>query len=120
MSGRETQGKRVTTKNNASSNSKNTTSTANKEYKGDIKIFWSSACIAIKKLELKKYFDVFREKNINYTNKELNNAEDVLMLIQDLVDPKDSFDTNNEAKDITYNEAKFEAKKEILAEIVRQ
>ena len=42
------------------------------------------------------------------------------MLIQDLVDPKDSFDTNNEAKYITYNEAKFEAKKEILAEIVRQ
>ena len=39
---------------------------------------------------------MFPESNIiNYTIKELNNAEDVLMLIQDLVDIKSSLYVNN-------------------------
>ena len=48
------------------------------------------------KVELKNYFDVFREKLINYKIKYLKNAEDVLMLIQDLVDTKAYFDAKNE------------------------
>ena len=48
------------------------------------------------KVELKKSFDFFREKLINYTVKELNNAEDILVKIQDLVDTKAYFDAKNE------------------------
>ena len=58
------------------------------------------------KVELKKSFDFFREKLINYTVKELNNAEDILVKIQDLVDTKASFGANNEPKDIISEEAK--------------
>ena len=35
-----------------------------------------------KKVELKKYFDVFRKKLIIYIIKKLKNAEDVLVIIQ--------------------------------------
>ena len=51
-----------------------------------------------KKVELNKYFDVFREKLINYTIKEMNNAEDIIMIIQDLVGTKASFGDNNDPK----------------------
>ena len=53
--------------------------------------------IALKyeKVELDKSFDVFREELINYTIKELNNSEDVLVLVQDTEDQKASSDTKN-------------------------
>ena len=69
---------------------------------------------------MKKSFDVFREKIINYTIKELNNAEDVLVLVQDINDPKASFDTKNEQKYLNETEAKSEFKKAILATKLRQ
>ena len=37
--------------------------------------------------------------------KEINNAEDTLMLIQDLKDPYSFFVANNKAKDLTADEA---------------
>ena len=43
------------------------------------------------KVELNKSLDVFREKLINYTIKGLNNSKDVLVLVQDIEDPKGSF-----------------------------
>ena len=52
--------------------------------------------------------------------KNLKNTEYVLMLIQYLVDPKSSFDANNEPKDLTPYEENYEVKKEILATSVRQ
>ena len=42
------------------------------------------------------------------------------MKIQDLVDPKASFDANNEPKNLTSDEAKSELKKAILAARVSQ
>ena len=42
------------------------------------------------------------------------------MIIQDLVDPKASFDANNEPKNLTSDEAKSELKKAILAARVSQ
>ena len=53
---------------------------------------------------------MFREKVINFLIKDLKNAEDFLMLIQDLVDPRASFGANNEPKDITSDEEMFEVK----------
>ena len=47
------------------------------------------------KVDLNKSSDIFREKLINYTIKEIKNSGDVLMLIQDLKDPKSFFDYNN-------------------------
>ena len=44
---------------------------------------------------MKKSFDVFREKLINYNIKELKNSKEVLVLVQDTKDPKASFDTKN-------------------------
>ena len=72
------------------------------------------------KVELKKSFNIFQENLIRYTIKELKNSEYVLVIIQDLVDPKYTFDANNEPKDLTLDEEKYEAKKAILAVRVRQ
>ena len=85
-------------------NSENTKSTVNKDYKEKIEIFRALIMLIYKKLELKKSFDVFREKPIKYTIKELKNSEEVIMLIQDLVDHKALFDANNKHKDLTSNE----------------
>ena len=45
-------------------NSENTKSTVNKDYKEKIEIFRALIMLIYKKLELKKSFDVFREKLI--------------------------------------------------------
>ena len=73
-----------------------------------------------KKVELNKFFDVFRENLINYTIKELNNTEYVIVIIQDLMDPKASFDAINEPKYLTPYDSKSEAKKAIPDSILRQ
>ena len=72
------------------------------------------------KVELNKSFDVFREKIFNYTIKELNNAEDVLVLVQDMEYPKAYFGTKNEPKYLNKAGSKYEVKKDILAARVRQ
>ena len=55
-----------------------------------------------------------------YIIKELKNTEDVLMIMQDLVNLKAYFDTNNKPKYLTTDEAKSEVKKSILVSKVRQ
>ena len=50
------------------------------------------------KLYLKKSFYVFRDKLINYTIKELKNAKDVLVLVQDMEDPKAPLNTKKKQK----------------------
>ena len=72
------------------------------------------------KVELKKSFDVFRRKSINYTIKVLKSTKDVLVLVQDMDEPKASLDTKNETKDLNETEDKSEVKKAILATRVRQ
>ena len=72
------------------------------------------------KVELNKSFDVSRKKIINYTIKDLNNAKYFLLLVQDMEDPKTSFDTKNELKDLNENEPKSKIKKAILATRVRK
>ena len=57
---------------------------------------------------------------INYAIEELNNAEDILVLIQDLKDPKTFFGANNEPKDITIDEKSSEVNEAILAARLRQ
>ena len=52
--------------------------------------------------------------------KYLKNIEDVLVLLQDMEDPKASFGTKNEPKDVNETEAKYRVKINILAKIVRQ
>ena len=63
---------------------------------------------------------MFRGKSINSTMKYLKNIEDVLVLLQDMEDPKASFGTKNEPKDVNETEAKYRVKINILAKIVRQ
>ena len=57
---------------------------------------------------------------INYAIEELDNAEDVLVLIQDLKDPTTFFDAINKPKSITTDEARSKVYKAILAARVRQ
>ena len=63
------------------------------------------------RVDLKNYFGVFHKKLINYSNKEINNAEGVLMIIQDLKDPKSLFDFRNKTKDLNTDEENSEVKK---------
>ena len=77
------------------SNSANKTSTDNKDYKGEVKIFGAVLVLRYKKVEIRNSFDVFRAKLINYTIKDLTNNEYFLLLIQDLVDTNTSFDSKN-------------------------
>ena len=60
----------------------------NKSFKGEIKTFGVVLILRYEKIDLSNYFDVFYKKRINYTSKEVKNAEDVLMLVQYLKDPK--------------------------------
>ena len=62
----------------------------------------------------------FCEKLINYAIKEINNDEDVLMLIQDLKDPKYLFDSKNNTNDLSTEEEKSEVNKEIMDTRIRQ
>ena len=43
---------------------------------------------------------------INYTIKQLKNAKYVLVLVQDMEDPKASFDNKNEPKDLNKAQVK--------------
>ena len=67
----------------------------NKYYKGEIESFGAVLALKHDKVELKKSFYVFREKLINYTIKYLENSEDVIVLLQDMEDPKDYYKTKN-------------------------
>ena len=57
---------------------------------------------------------------INYTIKESNNSNYVLVLVQDMEYPKASFDTKNGPKYLNETEAKSEFKKYVLDERVRK
>ena len=59
-----------------------TTSTGNKDCKGDTKTFRSVLAFRYKKVDLNQYFDVFQKKVTNYTIKQLKKTEDVLMIIK--------------------------------------
>ena len=72
------------------------------------------------RVDLKKSFDVFRFFLINYTIKESNNSNYVLVLVQDMEYPKASFDTKNGPKYLNETEAKSEFKKYVLDERVRK
>ena len=60
------------------------------------------------------------KKLTNHAIKYLKNAKEVLVLVQDMEDPKDFFDTKNEPKDQDETEEKSEVKKYILDSRVRQ
>ena len=51
--------------------------------------------------------------------KGLNKAKDDIVLVQDMEDPEDSFNTKNEPKYLSEAESKSEVKKDILAARVR-
>ena len=100
-------------------NTRDSVKITNKQYKGEIEAFGAVLALKYEKVYLKKYFDVFREKLITYTMKQLKNAEDVLMLVQGMEYPKDSFDTKKEPNDLNEYEANYEVKKAIMAARVR-
>ena len=80
-------------KENFRNNTRDSLASTSKYYKGVIEAFGAVLALNYDKVELNKSLDVFREKLINYTIEELKNAEDVLVLVQDMEDPKASFDT---------------------------
>ena len=81
--------------------------------------FGAFLALKYEKVELKKSFDVFREKQINYTIKYLKNYKYVLVLVQDTKNPKASFETKNEPTHLNEAEANYDVKKAILASRVR-
>ena len=64
----------------------------NKEFKGEIKTFGAVLILRYEKIDMNNSFNVFDKRRINYTSKEVKNAEDVLMLVQYLKGPKYFFD----------------------------
>ena len=105
---------------NERNNTRDSSGSTSKYYKRGIEAFGDMLALKYEKAYLKKFFDVFREKLINYTIKELNNTRDFIVLVQEMEDPKGYFDTKNEPKDSYKSEAKSEVKKYILATRVRQ
>ena len=80
---------------NARNNIRDSSTSTSKYYKGEIEAFGAVITLKYEKVELKKSFDMFRKKLINYTIKELKNTKDILVLVQGMEDPKASFDTKN-------------------------
>ena len=105
---------------NARNKTRDFSTSTSKYYRGDIEAFGNVFTLKYEKVELNKSFDVFREKLIIYTIKELNNSEYVIMLLQDTEDPNASFNTKNEPKYLIEAEYKSEVKKDVLAARVRQ
>ena len=95
---------------NDRNNTRDSSESTRKYYKGLIEGFGAVLTLKYEKVELKKPFDVFREKLINSTIKLLNNAKDVLVLVQVIEDLKASFDTKNEREDLNKSEAKYKVK----------
>ena len=56
-------------------NTRNSKTSTNKYHKGGIEAFGAVLTLKYEKVELKKSFDVFKEKLVNYTIKELNNTK---------------------------------------------
>ena len=80
---------------NSRNNTRKYSSSTKFFYKGEIESLGYVLALKYEKVELDKSFDVFREELINYTIKELNNSEDVLVLVQDTEDQKASSETKN-------------------------
>ena len=57
---------------------------------------------------------------INYAIKDIKNSEEVLMIVQDLKDPKYFSDYNNNPKELNTEEARSEVNKAILNVILWQ
>ena len=62
--------------------------------------------LSYEKVELKKSFNVFHRKLINYTNKDLKNTEEVLILIQYQKGPKSFFNYKNNPKELAADESR--------------
>ena len=104
------QGGRVNIRN-ARNNTRDSSASTSRYYKRGIETFGAVLALKYDKLELKKYFDVFRVNLINYIKKGLTISKDILVLVQAMEDPKASFDTKNEPKDLNEAEDKSEVKK---------
>ena len=89
---------------NARNDTRDSAASTNKYYKETIGAFRAMIALKYEKVELNKSFDVFRGKVFKYTIRELKNDKDVLVLVQDMEDPKDSFDTKNKPKDLNETE----------------
>ena len=63
-------------------------------------MFGSVLVLRYLRVDPKRSFDIFPKKLINYDIKENNNSEDVLMLIQEMKDPKSMFNFKNKIKDL--------------------
>ena len=73
----------------------------NKDFKGQTATFGSVVLLRYKRVDLKKSFDIFCEKLYNYDIKEVKDAEYVLIIIQNLNDPKYLLDFKNKTNDLT-------------------
>ena len=80
---------------NMSNNTRNSLASTNKYYKVDIEAFEAVLALKNEKVELKKFFHVFRVNISNYTVRGLKNAKGALLLVQDMEDTKSSFGTKN-------------------------
>ena len=69
---------------NSMNNTRYSLTSTIKYYKEGVEPFGDVLAVNYQKMELKKSFDVFREKLINYNIKELNGAEDFIVLVQDM------------------------------------
>ena len=61
-------------------------------------------------LDNKMSYSTFMEKMVEYVLREFKNANDVLSLVRDEVDPMVNFETNNLPKDLSDEDKKSEVK----------
>ena len=61
-------------------------------------------------LDKKMSYSTFMEKMVEYVLREFTNANDVLSLVRDEVNPTDDFETNNLPKDLSDTDKKSEVK----------
>ena len=104
---------------NSRNNTRKYSSSTKFFYKGEIESLGYVLALKYEKVELDKSFDVFRGKIINYTIKYLNNAQDIIALIQDMEDPKAFLNAKTEPNYLDETEAKYEINKAILTARVR-
>ena len=110
----DTQNTGKITRNGPNSNRTDTTTTtrnngsihADKHFCGNNPNIGAVLGLKTEKIDKKVSFDVFREKLANYVLVNLKDAEDVMPLIEEQVDPRIDFRTNNKPASLTEEQKK--------------
>ena len=96
--------------NNRENNRRNEMSANERDWEGDKPDIGAVIGLRVEWLDKKTSFRNFMEKMVDYVLREFDNANDILPLVRDQIDPFTDFETNNMPTDLTDDEKQSDVK----------